>query len=42
MVTQYGMSAKFGMMGLESPQNQYLVVNETIAGVQFMEQLNAS
>jgi cell division protease FtsH len=24
MVTQYGMSGKFGMMGLESPQNQYL------------------
>ena len=24
MVTQYGMSDKFGMMGLESPQNQYL------------------
>jgi cell division protease FtsH len=24
MVTQYGMSEKFGMMGLESPQNQYL------------------
>jgi cell division protease FtsH len=24
MVTQYGMSDKFGMMGLESIQNQYL------------------
>ncbi|MCL1791370.1 MAG: ATP-dependent zinc metalloprotease FtsH [Peptococcaceae bacterium] len=24
MVTQYGMSGRFGMMGLESPQNQYL------------------
>jgi cell division protease FtsH len=24
MVTQFGMSDKFGMMGLESPQNQYL------------------
>ena len=24
MVTQYGMSGRFGLMGLESPQNQYL------------------
>lgn len=24
MITQYGMSEKFGMVGLESPENQYL------------------
>ena len=30
MITQYGMSEKFGLMGLESPANQYLDNGRTV------------